>query len=143
MENNNCLFCKIIAGEIPAYKVYEDENFLSILDINPVNLGHTLIIPKKHFVNIFDAPIEIFPFVGEIIKKLAEAVKIGTNADGLNIIMNNNRAGGQLIDHSHIHLVPRFENDGFQNWKGKGGETEQEFKNIQISIKENLISHLK
>jgi len=134
----NCIFCKIIAGEIPAYKLYEDENFISILDINPVNLGHSLIIAKKHFVNLFDAPADLLPFTGKIIKKISEAVMAGTKADGLNVIMNNNRAAGQLVDHAHIHLVPRFEGDGFAHWKGKGTETKEDFEKTLGSIKKIL-----
>lgn len=137
-NNQDCLFCKIIAGEIPSYKIYEDDNFLSILDINPVNLGHSLVIPKKHFINIFDAPTDILPFVGNIVKKVSEAVKAGTKANGINIIMNNDRPAGQLIDHAHIHIVPRFEGDGFTQWHGQGGETTEDFQEKQSKIKEKI-----
>jgi len=134
----DCLFCKIIKGEIPAYKVYEDNDFLVILDINPVNLGHTLIIPKVHFVNIFDTPETTASQIGPIIKKISPAVKNGTKADGVNVIINNEKAAGQLIFHAHVHIIPRFENDGFTHWHGQGGETKSDFENIQNSIKKSL-----
>jgi histidine triad (HIT) family protein len=135
----DCIFCKIVNGEIPAYKVYEDDNFIVTLDINPVNLGHTLIIPKTHFVNIFDAPEEILPKIGPITQKIARAIKVGTKADGLNVHINNDKASGQLVFHAHIHLIPRFEGDGFTHWHGKGGETKADFENTQEAIKRAVI----
>lgn len=109
----NCLFCKIASGEIPAHKVYEDDQFLAFLDINPVNLGHTLLIPKTHAENLFELTEEILNRLGEQLQKVGQAVKEGTDADGLNIMMNNGTAAGQVIFHAHIHLIPRFQDDGF------------------------------
>lgn len=136
--NNNCIFCKIIAGEIPAYKIYEDETFIATLDINPVNRGHALIIPKAHFVNIFDAPEGILPKIGPLTQKLARAIKESVKADGLNIHINNDAASGQLVFHAHVHLIPRFEGDGFTHWHGQGGETPADFLKTQESIKKAL-----
>jgi len=135
---NDCLFCKIIAGEIPAKKVYEDDNFFAFLDINPVNLGHTLVVPKQHFVNIFDIPETTTTQIGPVIKKLAQAVKDGTQADGVNIVINNETAAGQIIFHAHVHIIPRYLNDGFQHWKGAGGHTEKDFKKMQEKITSTL-----
>ena len=115
----DCLFCKIIAGVIPAEKVYNDDNFIAFLDIKPVNLGHTLLVPKEHSRNIFDITDELLTHVGPVLKKLSRAVTEATNADGITIGWNNERAGGQLIFHSHLHIMPRFTDDGHEHWKGK------------------------
>ena len=115
----DCLFCKIIAGVIPAEKVYNDDNFIAFLDIKPVNLGHTLLVPKEHSRNIFDITDELLTHVGPVLKKLSQAVTEATNAEGITIGWNNERAGGQLIFHSHIHIMPRFTDDGHEHWKGK------------------------
>lgn len=131
---NDCLFCKIVAGEIPAKKVYEDNNFLAFLDINPVNLGHTLVVPKQHFVNIFDIPEATASQIGPVIKKLSQAVKDGTQADGVNVIINNETAAGQLIFHAHVHLIPRYLGDGFQHWHGAGGHAKEDFEKIKKAI---------
>ncbi|BAI81358.1 histidine triad family protein [Deferribacter desulfuricans SSM1] len=110
----DCIFCKIISGEIPSAKVYEDDDFIAILDIRPVHLGHTLLIPKKHFRNIYDTDKEIGEKIYPVLVKLANAIKSALNCDGLNIVQNNEPAGGQEVFHSHIHLIPRYENDGIR-----------------------------
>lgn len=115
---NDCVFCKIIRGEIPAGVVYEDENFLGFLDITPVNPGHVLLIPKEHYENLYDLPDDLLAKMAPIIKKLAIAAKNGINADGINIGMNNERPAGQLVFHAHFHIMPRFSNDGYRHWQG-------------------------
>lgn len=119
MIMNDCVFCKIIKGEIPSDKIYEDDNFFAFLDINPVNFGHTLLIPKGHSENLYDLPDEILKKTAPLIKKIAIAVKKSVNADGINIVMNNDSAAGQVVTHAHFHIVPRFANDGFRHWRGK------------------------
>lgn len=116
---NDCLFCKIIAGEIPSEKVYEDENSFAFLDIKPINLGHTLLVPKKHFANLYEMPDEVLAELAPTIKKLGIAIKKAVSADGINIGMNNDPAAGQLVFHAHIHIMPRFTNDGHKHWHGK------------------------
>jgi len=108
----NDLFLKILNNEIPSTKVYEDENVFAILDINPHNKGHLLVIPKEKYKNILDIPENILSNMIIIVKKLAKAVYKATNADGINISMNNEAAAGQEVMHAHIHIVPRFKNDG-------------------------------
>lgn len=134
----DCLFCKIINGEIPCYKIYEDEDFLAFLDIHPVNLGHTLILSKQHYRNLFNLPAELLPKLGPILQKLGQAVKTGTNADGLNIGWNNESAAGQIIFHSHIHLIPRFETDGLKSWPSREIPTEDSLLQWQESIRAKL-----
>lgn len=116
--NTNCLFCKIASGVIQSAKIYADEEFFAFLDIKPVNPGHTLLIPKKHSVNLYDMPDETLARIAPIIKKLATAVKNGTGADGINIGMNNDPAAGQEVRHAHIHIIPRFNGDNVSMWKG-------------------------
>ena len=113
-----CLFCKIIRGELPAAKVYEDDHTLSFLDIHPTNQGHTLVVPKEHHQNIYETPEEVLCDVMRVVKKLSPIIKKALRADGINVIMNNDPAAGQIIFHAHIHIVPRFSDDGFRQWKG-------------------------
>jgi histidine triad (HIT) family protein len=119
MKDTNCLFCKIVAGEIPCEKVYEDENTLAFLDIKPVNPGHTLIVPKEHYENVFEAPEEVWGHVMQTVKKVSHAIKDGLPVADLNIAMNNGKHAGQVIFHAHVHVMPRYENDGFELWHGK------------------------
>lgn len=110
----DCIFCKIVRGELPSIKVYEDADTLAFLTIQPVNTGHTLVIPKEHVANVFEASPELWGKVQETVRKVAHAVEKGTNADGVNINMNNRSPAGQQVDHIHIHVIPRFKGDGVQ-----------------------------
>jgi len=115
-----CIFCKIVRGEIPCTKVYEDDLVLSFLDINPINPGHTLVLPKKHYATLFEVDPETLTACMLASRKISQAVYKGVKADGLNFLQNNFKAAGQLIDHVHFHLIPRFANDGFMtSWPGK------------------------
>jgi len=114
----DCLFCKIASGEVPSFKIYEDDVVYAFLDINPVNLGHALVIPKKHHKNLYDLPDETLSHMARETKKLAAAIKEAVSADGINIMMNNDPAAGQIIFHAHVHIIPRFEGDGYKHWKG-------------------------
>jgi len=113
---------------MPAHKVYEDEKTLAFLDIHPVNPGHTLVIPKaSDSRNIFDVSSEDWIAATETARKVAHAVEKAMRADGVNILMNNRPHAGQVIDHPHIHVIPRFKGDGLQPWKHndyKEGEAE-------------------
>lgn len=124
----DCLFCKIIANEIPCYKIYEDDSWLAFLDINPINLGHTLIIPKIHKDDLFGLDEKTLRSVGSILQRIALAIKTGVGADGINIGMNNGKEAGQLIPHAHIHVIPRFASDGFESWHGKNDYQPEDFK---------------
>ena len=124
----DCLFCKIAAKEIPANIVYEDANWLAFLDIKPINLGHTLLIPKEHHENLFDLPESLLAEAGGLIQKIGKAIKDGTGADGFNLGMNNGAAAGQLVPHAHFHLIPRFANDGREHWNGKENISKEELE---------------
>jgi len=114
----DCIFCKIIKGDIPSTKVYEDEDVLAFLDIAPVNVGHTLIVPKEHFRNALMTPDDKIMDIFKVGKKIAEALR-ANGAEGINITLNNERASGQTVFHTHLHIIPRFENDGHNPWNQK------------------------
>ena len=137
MPNGDCLFCQIIAGEISATKVYEDDQILAILDIHPVNPGHTLVMPKKHCFNLLDADEETQQAMILATKRIALGVINGLNIDAFNLELNNGRIAGQIIPHWHWHIVPRTVDDGLQHWVGKSykaGEAEE----VANKIKENI-----
>jgi len=119
-----------VAGEIPCDKIYEDEKFLVFLDINPVNRGHSLVVPKKHSRNLLEMEDNELKEMSVLIKKISNHLKTQLKADGINIVSNNEPAAGQLIFHTHIHIIPRFEGDGFKHWKGEGYK-EGEIEKIQ------------
>jgi histidine triad (HIT) family protein len=129
----DCIFCKIVKGEIPCHKVWEDENYLAFLDINPVNEGHVLLIPKKHHKNLEETPEEV---VGEIFKKiplLMKAIKKATNADYVAISVI-----GVDVPHLHIHLIPRYFNDGMTSfWPTKKYDSGKDVE-VGNKIKEEL-----
>ncbi len=108
---NDCIFCKIVAGEIPATKVHETEDTLAFLDVKPVSPGHTLVIPKKHYENIFDIPEDVLAKVISETKYIAKTVKESTDADGISISQNNGEAAGQIVRHLHFHVIPRSKSD--------------------------------
>jgi histidine triad (HIT) family protein len=110
----DCIFCKIVRGEIPSVRVFEDETFIAILDLFPVTEGHTLLIPKEHHVNIFDVPEDIAIAAYPLLAKLARAIRSATGADGLNLVQNNGEISGQAVFHSHIHLIPRYADDNLR-----------------------------
>jgi len=114
-----CLFCKIAKGEIPSAKIYEDNEVIAFLDISPVAIGHTLIVPKKHSTTFLESDKKSLDAIIETMKKISLALIKALGAEGVNTIINTGRAAGQLIPHTHIHIIPRFRNDGQHlfNWK--------------------------
>ena len=105
----DCIFCKILAGEIPAAKVYEDQNVLAFLDISQVTPGHTLLIPKKHVRNVLEMDALTASQLFEAVPDLARKIMKATGALGMNIINNNEEIAGQTVFHAHIHLAPRYQ----------------------------------
>ncbi len=128
------IFSKIIRREIPAMIVYEDEYTMAFLDACPVNPGHTLVVPKKYFKNLYDIDDETLSHVARTVQKVAIAVKHAMQADGINIHQNNDPVAGQVIFHTHTHVIPRFKDDGIIHWHGKG-EYHQGEKAIEIGNK--------
>ena len=113
---DDCIFCKIIAGELPCAKVYEDEHTLAFLDIHPVRPGHTLIVPKTHGQDFLDCDPAVFRDMMQATQKVARAVVKATGAEGFNLGVNNGRAAGQVIFHLHLHVIPRSPGDGLSLW---------------------------
>ncbi|MFC3932406.1 HIT family protein [Streptococcus dentapri] len=108
---DSCIFCKIIAGEIPSSKVYEDDKVLAFLDISQTTPGHTLVVPKEHVRNVLEMSEKTALELSSRLPKLARAVKSATNAKGLNILNNNEEVAGQSVFHAHIHLIPRYDSN--------------------------------
>lgn len=134
---DGCIFCKIVRGEIPSYKVYEDEEVLAFLDIRPVNAGHTLVIPKTHSHSIFDISESDWLLVSRAVRKLSIAIEKGVNADGVNIAMNNREHAGQIVHHPHVHIIPRFKGDGLKLMPQRA-YTDGEAERAQRKIREAL-----
>jgi histidine triad (HIT) family protein len=110
----NCIFCKIANGEIPSATLYEDEDFRVILDLGPASRGHALILPKVHAADLFSLPDETAAKAMILAKRIAETLKEGLKADGINIVQNNGEAAGQTVFHFHMHLIPRYQGDTVQ-----------------------------
>lgn len=113
----DCVFCRMVAGEIPAAKIYEDDAVLAFLDIGPISDGHTLVIPKQHFGRMHDCDPDVLGKIGPCLGKIAAAVVVGMEAEGYNVLCNNGRVAGQVVEHLHFHIIPRWANDGvFKQW---------------------------
>ena len=117
----DCIFCQIVAGNIPSTKVYEDDRFLCFMDINPLTRGHALLIPKTHHENLAAMPDGLLADLFILARNLAGPLLKGLDAKGLNLIQSNGRAANQIIDHFHLHLVPRYRSEiGRASWRGRG-----------------------
>lgn len=118
MRDENCIFCKILAGEIPSTAVYEDDDFKAILDVNPAARGHVIILSKNHAANIYELPDEDASKIMVVAKKIATAIEKAYHCDGVNILQNNGEAAGQTVFHLHVHVIPRFKGDTVNiGWK--------------------------
>ncbi len=116
MFDPNCIFCKIVQGDIPCQAVYRTDTVLAFLDLNPVHPGHTLVIPHAHHVNLLDLPAALGQDLLAALSRVAKGVLAATKADGINLMQNNMPAAGQVVMHAHFHLIPRFEGDGLHLW---------------------------
>ena len=112
MKEDNCIFCKIINGEIPSHVLYEDEQFKVILDVNPATKGHALILPKEHYANLYELPEETAADAMKLAQRMMRKMTEKLDCDGFNIVQNNGEAAGQTVFHFHMHLIPRYKNDG-------------------------------
>ena len=131
---NDCIFCKIVRGELPCYKIYEDNETLAFLDRNPVNPGHTLLIPKKHSETILDTNDETLKKLIIITRKISKAIFESMKLEGFNIGINQFKIAGQVVPHLHIHIMPRHKNDGIKLWPSREYESEKEKNNVQKKI---------
>ncbi len=138
-SNSDCIFCKIVKGEIPCHKIYEDEDFLAFLDIHPETPGHTLIITKKHFKTMLDLPEDLLCKIIKKVQKITKVVLDITGYKAFNLVVNTGKDAGQLVDHVHFHIIPRIEGDDRKfyippiKYKNK-----QEIKKLATKIKNSL-----
>lgn len=138
MRDDNCIFCKIANGDIPSETIYEDERFRVILDLAPAAKGHALILPKDHFANLYEIDDDVLTGVSLVAKKVARAMKAGLNCEGLNIVQNNGELAGQTVFHYHMHVIPRYADDGqVIGWK-PGESTPEGQAQIASSIRAAL-----
>ncbi len=122
----DCIFCKIVAGDIPCTKVYEDEVCLAFMDIMPLATGHVLVIPKHHYPRLTDMPGEVVAHIGGRLPELAAAMKKALGAGAMNLLQNDGRAAGQAVFHVHFHLIPRCEDDGLgYRWAAKPADVDR------------------
>ena len=134
----DCIFCAIVAGDIPSAKVYEDEHVFAFMDIAPANPGHTLVIPKQHYRNIFDMPAEVGSQIMQAAVPLVTAIRSALKPDGFNLFQANEAAGFQTVFHFHLHLIPRWEGDSIGSpWRPREGDPE-EIGDIATKIREAL-----
>ncbi|MCR4335543.1 MAG: HIT family protein [archaeon] len=133
-----CIFCKIGSGEIPAKKIYEDQNTIAFLDIFPSAKGHSLVIPKKHYSTLLDIPEMELKELIQIVQKVGAGIMKATQADGFNILQNNKEAAGQIVPHLHFHIIPRFKDDCLKlSFGSKQGE-EKELAHWESQIKKHI-----
>ncbi|MCP3742575.1 HIT family protein [Rossellomorea sp. BNER] len=138
---SDCIFCKIIDGEIPASKVYEDEHVLAFLDISQVTKGHTLVIPKVHKENVYELTPKIASHLFSVVPKITNAMKTEFNPIGLNLLNNNGELAGQSVFHFHLHIIPRYgQGDGFGAvWKTNNDQyTPEGLQEISQSISQHI-----
>lgn len=132
MKDENCIFCKLAGGEIPTATLYEDDDFRVILDANPASKGHALIIPKEHCANLYELDDELAGKVLVLAKKMITKLTKVLGCDGYNIVQNNGEAAGQTVFHFHLHMIPRFKDDGV-GLAWKMGKLTEEDKNDILS----------
>lgn len=134
----NCIFCKIASGQIPAATLYEDDDFRVILDLGPASKGHALILPKEHAANIYELSDEMAGKVFVLAKKMASAMTEVLKCDGFNILQNNGEPAGQTVFHFHMHLIPRYKDDAVKLTWAPGQLTDEVKNEIVEKITEVL-----
>jgi len=134
----DCIFCKIIAGKVPCTKIYENDKVFCFLDINPINKGHALVLPKKHYEFLEEIPEDILCELTKTIKKISSAVVKVVGAPAFNLSLNNGKEAGQFVPHTHFHIMPRFKNDGLKlDWPA-GKYLDGEAESVAEKIKKEL-----
>lgn len=135
---NDCLFCKIVRGEIPAAKVYEDDELIAFLDIKPVNPGHVLLIPKAHHETLLQTPPKLLESMMAMVPSLARAAMQATGSEGFNLACNTGTVAGQVVFHTHLHIMPRKAGDGYELWHGEPYADQQEADRVANAIRSAL-----
>ena len=136
MKDQSCIFCKIANGEIPSTTLYEDEDFRVILDMGPATRGHALLLPKEHYANLVELHEELAAKALVTAKKAAARMKDALGAEGFNLVQNNGEAAGQTVFHFHMHLIPRYENDGAGITWTPGSTTPEEMAEVKRLVDE-------
>lgn len=134
----DCLFCKISRGEIPSAKVYEDDEMIAFLDIKPVNPGHLLLVPKAHYTSLLETPTDLLARLMSMVPALAKATLQATQAEGFNVLINTGPVSGQIVFHTHIHIIPRKQDDGYEHWHGQPYDNPQEADRIANAVRAAL-----
>ena len=135
----DCIFCKIVRGELPCTKVYEDDAVLAFLDIGPIIKGHTLVIPKEHFDPIMETPPHVLHRLIDVVREIAAAQVAGLDAEGVNVTQANGSVAGQVVPHLHFHVIPRFASDGHSwNWNAKQYDAPEEMSELATRIRNGL-----
>ena len=137
MKDANCIFCKIANGEIPSQTLYEDETFRVILDLGPATKGHALILPKEHYANLYELPETTAGEAMTLAKKMAATMTERLGCEGFNLVQNNGDLAGQTVFHFHMHLIPRYKDDGQEIGWDKGEPSQEELESIKNQIVEN------
>ena len=136
MRDDNFIFCKIAAGEIPSATLYEDDDFRVILDIEPASKGHALILPKEHYANLYELDDKLAAKAMVLAKKMITKLTAILGCDGYNVVQNNGTVAGQTVFHFHMHLIPRYQGDGVKlGWK-QGTLTDEVKEEILTKIRE-------
>ena len=133
---STCIFCKIVNWETPSQRVYEDDEFIAFLDINPVNFGHTLVIPRAHHPNFAGTPEDVLCGMIKLAKQIAPAILVAMNAKAFNVTFNSGEEAGQAVHHVHLHIIPRHADDGHKSWQGRNRYAEGEMGVTAKKIKE-------
>ena len=131
----DCIFCKIVKGEIPSYKIYEDDKVFAFLDMKPLSEGHTLVLSKEHYVNVLDVPEDVYAHMSMAVKKIAEKIQEKYKPEGILINQNNGRGAGQEVDHIHIHIKPIYKDtEIFQEARYRKVLEEEKMEKIQKEL---------
>lgn len=133
----DCVFCKIIRKEIPSDFVYENDKVVAFLDIAPINRGHTLVVPKEHHSDLLETPDDVLHDMIVRAKKISKAVMAAVKADGVNLGVNTKPAAGQVVFHTHFHIIPRFSGDGLKHWPGQK-LSKEEMESAREAIRRSL-----
>jgi len=136
---DNCIFCKLVAGEIPSYRVFEDDDVVAFMDISPLSRGHLLVVPRAHHATIFDIDPQLYGRVASVAARVAVALREALAPDGLNVMQLNGESANQVVPHLHIHLVPRWDADGLtiSKWNPVPGEMDA-IAATAASVRESL-----
>lgn len=134
MKKDDCIFCKIANGDIPANALYEDEVVKVIFDLGPASRGHVLILPKNHYDNVYSLDSETAAHIFQVAVKVANGIKTALNCDGLNIVQNNGESAGQTVMHFHMHLIPRYKNDTVTITWVPGENSDEKIEELKAKI---------